>query len=107
MWKKITVKYNTDTLIDYDTMAKYKYIPKPGFRYRHPKKVFVYSLEGTYIKSYESVQEAGVGDNISESSVSHIIRGRRLYSKKTGRIYLDVNESIEERLECINKKSKK
>ena len=65
------------------------------------KPVVEYSMEGVCINSFESAAEASRFHNL-KGNLSNVCRGRSLYCKKTGTVFLYRGDDINERLKLIN-----
>lgn len=101
MWKKLTIMWDTDKELEYNALKKVKYKLNKG---PASKKVVVYSLKGTYLKTYKSVTGAAEKEGVSHASIIYSCRGTRLYCRLTNKIYLYEDRDIKERLSLINKK---
>lgn len=66
------------------------------------KPVVEYTLEGVYLRSFESITQASYYHNISGSAIGNICKGRFLYSGKTKSIFLYRGDDITERLKKLN-----
>lgn len=107
MWKKLTVKYQTETIIDYDDFKKVKRLPQPRKK-QHSKKVISYSLDGEKLATYNTVGEAATAEGLTWNIVYSCCIGKNLISSRACKIYLFEGVDINERLKEIenNKKIK-
>ena len=67
-----------------------------------PKEVVEYTLEGVYIRTWESVLQVSRHYNLSVSTISNCCLGRYKYCHKTLTIFTYRGEDIEERLKSVN-----
>lgn len=71
-------------------------------RHEFYKPVVEYTLDGAYLRSFESITQASHYHNISASAIGNICKGRFMYSNKTMSIFLYRGDDITERLKKIN-----
>lgn len=71
------------------------------------RAVNAYTLDGEYVASYESIQEARKAENVSSSIVYKCCRGIYLSSSQHNRIFLYRGDDIDERLKLIEERNKK
>lgn len=78
-------------------------IEPSGHRKSHFFTVDEYTIDGMFIRTWDSMSLAADKLGISIQAISHCVRGLTLYISKIERIFLKSGDSIEERLKLIDK----
>ena len=68
------------------------------------KEVLEYTIDGVFLRTWESIRKTALHYNMKDSSISNICCGRYPFSRKTGTIFTYRGEDISERLKKVNKR---
>ena len=96
-----TFSIDDTVMMDFSDFRERKEFLKPKRERAESRPINEYTLEGEYLTTYKTGQEASKKVGISSSSVYSCCHGTVLFSPKYKRIWLYVGDDIEERLRKI------
>jgi hypothetical protein len=94
-----------ENVLTLDDFARMKSKTPTKHRKSYYSRINEYTLDGEYIRTWNSTNEAADFHRIAPTTVRCCVNGSPLYTEKIGRIFLKEGSSIEERLRKIDQSS--